>query len=257
MALNPKHDVLYGREPVREALRAGRRKIHRLLLMRHMDAASTVDDIVEMAGRGGVQAAWIDKHQMQQWAGSVHHQGVLAEVSDYPYVEFDSLAEEPAAGKAAAFFLILDHIQDPQNVGSLLRTAACAGVSGVIVPADRAVGITPAVVRVSAGAAEHMRVARVVNLARTMRSLREAGISLVGLENVEQAVPYTEAALAGPLALVLGSEGKGIGRLVRETCDVLVRLPVHGPVGSLNVGVAGGVAMYEVCRQRTTPGGSR
>jgi 23S rRNA (guanosine2251-2'-O)-methyltransferase len=146
--------------------------------------------------------------------------------------------------------MLLDHLEDPQNFGSLLRTADAAGVDGVLIPADRAVGVTPAVVRASAGASEHMRVAVVVNLARAMQALQEQGFSLVGLDLAEASVPYTQADLGGALGLVIGGEGRGLGRLVRENCDRLIRIPMLGGVASLNASVAGAVALYEALRQR-------
>jgi 23S rRNA (guanosine2251-2'-O)-methyltransferase len=144
----------------------------------------------------------------------------------------------------------LDHIQDPQNLGSLLRTAECMGVDLVAIPADRAAGVTPAVVRASSGASEHLNVCRVVNLARSMRSMKELGVWFYGMEAIESAKCLIETDFSGGVGLVIGSEGEGLGRLIRETCDHLVRIPMEGKTGSLNAGTAGAMVMYEVRRQK-------
>jgi 23S rRNA (guanosine2251-2'-O)-methyltransferase len=146
--------------------------------------------------------------------------------------------------------LLLDHLQDPQNVATLLRTAEALGVDGVVMPAHRAAGVTPAVVNASAGAVEHLRIVQETNLVRAMQALQEAGLWLAGVELAPGAKLYVEADLTGPLGLVVGSEGEGMSRLVRETCDFLIYLPMAGKVNSLNAAVAGSVALYEVWRQR-------
>ncbi|MFN2185663.1 MAG: 23S rRNA (guanosine(2251)-2'-O)-methyltransferase RlmB, partial [Anaerolineae bacterium] len=182
--------------------------------------------------------------------GEVNHQGLAAEVSGYPYVEMAEPMRLARESQASPFLLLLDHVQDPQNLGSLLRTAEAAGVHGVIIPGRRAAGVTPAAVRTSAGAAEHVRVALVANLVQAMRQLKAEGVWIAGLEAAPDAQLYTKAALSGPLGLVIGSEGQGLARLVRETCDFLIRLPMLGRVESLNAGVAGAIALYEARRQR-------
>jgi 23S rRNA (guanosine2251-2'-O)-methyltransferase len=156
----------------------------------------------------------------------------------------------PAQCGEAPFFLALDSIQDPQNLGSLLRTAEAVGIHGVILPDRRAAGITPAASRASAGAAEHLHVAQVTNLVRTLEALKEAGVWIVGGEEHPQSVDYRRPALNLPVALVLGSEGQGMRRLVAETCDLLLRIPMRGQVGSLNVSVAGGILLYHLLAAR-------
>jgi 23S rRNA (guanosine2251-2'-O)-methyltransferase len=151
---------------------------------------------------------------------------------------------------AQALVLALDHISDPQNVGSLLRSADAAGATAVILPEDRAAGVTPAATRASAGASEHMRVAKVVNLARALRDLKDAGAWVNGLDVGEDATTYTKADLKGRCVLVVGSEGDGLGRLVRETCDRIISIPMGGKVSSLNAAVAGALVLYEAVRQR-------
>lgn len=243
-------ELLYGRQPVREVLRAGRRQVFKVLMAVGTRPAPILDEIVAAARKSAVPVQPVDRREFEKLGGEVHHQGVAAEVSGYPYVE---LAEVLAAAQAAGqvpFLLLLDHIQDPQNLGSLLRTADAVGVHGVVLPGRRATEVTPAAVRASAGAAEHVRVALIANLVQGMARLKAEGIWLAGLD-AQPGVPlYTEARLDGPLGLVVGSEGQGLARLVRDTCDLLIRLPQTGRVGSLNAAVAGAVALYEARRQR-------
>jgi 23S rRNA (guanosine2251-2'-O)-methyltransferase len=167
------------------------------------------------------------------------------------------MSEVSAAARQAgpaALVLLLDRLQDPQNVGTLLRTAEAAGVQGVVLPEREAVAITPAVVRASAGACEHLRIARVGNLVPAMATLGEAGLWVLGLEDDPQASLYSQIDWRGPLAVVVGSEGFGLRRLVRERCDGLVRLPMHGQIGSLNAAVAGSIVLYEILRFRGSAG---
>jgi 23S rRNA (guanosine2251-2'-O)-methyltransferase len=147
---------------------------------------------------------------------------------------------------------LVDHVQDPQNLGSMLRSADAAGVNGVVIPRHRAASVTPAVVRASAGAAEHVQVAQVVNLHQAMLALKEQGVRLVGLEGSSTATPYEEADLSGPIGVVVGSEEEGLGKLIRETCDAVIRLPMRGRVGSLNAAVAAAIALFEVRRCQVT-----
>ena len=163
-------------------------------------------------------------------------------MSAYPYVELDAILA--AAGDEAPLLLALDHVQDPQNLGTLLRTADAAGVHGILLPERRAAGITATVSNASAGAVEHLRIAQVVNLTRTLQDLKAQRLWVAGLEVDPQAIPFDQANLTGPLVLVVGSEGQGLSRLVRETCDWLISLPMHGHVESLNVAVAGSIVLY-------------
>jgi 23S rRNA (guanosine2251-2'-O)-methyltransferase len=243
-------EILYGRQPVRETLRAGRRHVFKLLVARGLRPSGVVGEILSLAEKARVPSQEVDRRELDKLGGEVNHQGLAAEVSGYPYV--DAMTVLKMAGQAGepALVLILDHIQDPQNLGSLLRTADAVGVHGIIIPGRRAADVTPAAVRASAGAAEHVRVAQVTNLVQAMEQLKSEGLWLVGLEARPGAQLYTEASLTGPLGLVVGSEGQGLARLVRNTCDFLIRLPMRGQVESLNAGVAGGVALYEVFRQR-------
>jgi 23S rRNA (guanosine2251-2'-O)-methyltransferase len=242
-------EMLHGRNAVREALRAGRRKIYKLILGQGTRETGIVADIATLASQSGVPIQRVERQQLDR-LGDFKHQGVAAETTPYPYVGLAEILTEAAQRQEMPLLLILDCLQDPQNSGSLLRTAEVVGVHGIVIPRRRAVGITPAVVNSSAGATEHLLVTRVTNLVRAMEELKARGLWMVGLEDVPQAQPYDQTDLAIPLALVVGSEGRGLGRLVRETCDTLIKLPMRGKISSLNVAVAGSTALYEVWRQR-------
>jgi 23S rRNA (guanosine2251-2'-O)-methyltransferase len=251
-------EVLYGRQPVRETLRAGRRQVSRVLVAEGIRTTEIIGDILSLAHESGVVVQHVDRSSLDRLDGEVNHQGLAAEVSAYPYVDVAELLGAAIQANEPPFLLLLDHLQDPQNLGSLLRTAEAVGVHGVVLPHRRAAGVTPAAVRASAGAAEHVRVAQVTNLVRTMEALKSENVWFAGLEATPSAQLYTVVDLSGPLGLVVGSEGQGLARLARETCDFLIRLPMYGQVRSLNAGVAGAVALYEALRQRTGDGcGSR
>lgn len=249
----PTTELLYGRNAVREALRARRRRLHRLLLAERgrEGGDQRLRELADEARRAGIAVLEGPRQQLDRAAPGANHQGVALEAGPYPYVDFRELLAEAGA---SPLYLALDQVQDPQNVGTLLRTAEAVGVTGVLIPEHRAAAITPAVVNASSGATEHLRVARVTNLARALAQLKGAGVWVAGLEAAPEAGPLDDADLAGPLALVVGSEGRGISRLVRETCDFLVRLPMRGRIASLNAAVAGSVALYAADRQRARAG---
>jgi len=248
---------LYGRNPVAEALRAGRRTFSEIVLPPgRRDETEEIAAIRLAASRMGIMARCMEPDRLDRLVRGGHHQGVAVKASPYPYVAFDSLLDS-VRDDDNAIVLVLDHLEDPQNVGSILRTACAAGVSGVVMPEDRGAGVTPAVVRASSGAAEHMAVARVVNLPRAMKELQEAGFWFTGLDWGEDARPYTEVDFKGKAGLVVGAEGNGLSRLVRETCDFIAELPMPGGFESLNAGVAAGVAVYEILRQRGSGGRPR
>jgi len=243
-------EILYGRQPVHETLRARRRQAFRLLLAEGVKPTGIVGQILILAQGANAPVQVVDRQMLDRLGGEANHQGLAAEVSGYPYVDLVSLLDVTKQTGEPPFLLLLDHILDPQNLGSLLRTAEAVGVHGVVLPSRRATEVTPAAVRASAGAAEHVRVAQVSNLVQAMQHLKAEGIWLAGLEALPGAPLYTQTDLNGPLGLVVGSEGEGLARLVRETCDFLIRLPLCGQVGSLNAAVAGAIALYEVRRQR-------
>lgn len=245
-------EILYGRQPVRETLRARRRQAFKLLLARGIKPTGIVKQVLNLAERANVPIQNVERRELDKLGGEVNHQGLAAEVSGYPYTDLGALVDAARQTKAPPFLLLLDHVQDPQNLGSLLRTAEAAGIHGVVIPDRRAAGVTPAAVRASAGAAEHVQVAQVTNLVRAMGQLKAEGIWLAGLEATPEAQLYTLSDLSGPLGLVVGSEGQGLARLVRETCDFLIELPMDGQVESLNASVAGAIALYEARRQRNS-----
>jgi 23S rRNA (guanosine2251-2'-O)-methyltransferase len=245
-------EILYGRQPVRETLRARRRQVFKLLLARGTRTTGIVGQILSLAERENVLIQTVDRQALERLGDEVNHQGLAAEVSGYPYEDLPSLLNAASLAGQPPFLVLLDHVRDPQNLGSLLRTAEAVGAHGVVIPGRRAAGVTPAAVRASAGAAEHMHVAQVTNLVQAMDQLKAKGVWLAGLEATPEAQLYTLADLSGPLGLVVGSEGQGIARLVRERCDFLIRLPMQGKVESLNAAVAGAIALYEARRQRTT-----
>lgn len=245
-------EILYGRHAVHEALRAGRRRFYSLNIAQGVRRVGLIEEICQLAQRAGCHLQQVDRLQFDRLLRAVNHQGVALEVSPYRYVTADRLIELARQRGEPPLLLLLDHLEDPQNLGTLLRTAEAMGVHGVIIPERRAVGVTPAVVNASAGAVEHLLVARVTNLARAQDWLKQQGVWVVGLENRAEAQELAQSGLGGPLALVVGSEGKGLSRLVREKCDWLVRIPTVGQISSLNAAVAGSVALV-AARQARQP----
>ncbi len=243
-------EVLYGRNAVREALRARRRELHRLRVSSGVQETGVIAEIIKLAGRAGVPVERVERQVLDRQLRDVNHQGVALEAGAYPYVELEACLALAAERKEAALLLLLDHLQDPQNIGTLLRTAEAVGVHGVALPGRRAAEITPAVVNASSGATEHLHIVLIGNLAQTIAELQRNGVWVVGLENDEAARDFDTVDLDMPLALVVGAEGVGLARLVRERCDFLVRLPIIGHIGSLNAAVAGSIALYVAWRQR-------
>lgn len=233
-----------------EALRAGR--VERIYLARGAHGSAT-EVAVEARARGVVvtdcERRWLDTS-----AADGHHQGIAAEVSAFRYSSLDAILASSRQRGEPPFLLILDCVQDPQNLGTLLRTAEATGVHGVILPEHHAAHVTPAVEKTSAGAVDHLLVTRETNLTKTIMRLRSEGLWVAGVESDPKALDFRRSSLTGPLAIVVGSEGRGISRLVRESCDFLVSLPMKGTVSSLNAGVAGSVVLYEALRQRATSG---
>jgi 23S rRNA (guanosine2251-2'-O)-methyltransferase len=245
-------EYLYGRNAVLEALRAGR-GIRRLLVAESAHG-SAVQELLAEAQRLRVPVTSLDRHRMDRVAGDRHHQGVLAEVAPFPYRRVEDLLAEAQQRGETPLILALDSLQDPQNFGTLLRTALATGAHGALIPEHRAAGVTPAVSKASAGAVEHLPVARATNLSRALELLKRDGIWVYGLA-VEGAQPFWEVDWTGPSALVVGAEGPGLGRLVQSTCDLLVRVPMApGTIQSLNAATAGSLVLYEAFRQRSTAG---
>lgn len=242
---------IFGRNPVIETLRAGRRTFSEIILP--PSAKGESDDIASLrltAQQRRIIVRTANRDQLDRLVHGGHHQGVAIKASAYPYVDFEEIVRDVDEDENAVV-LVLDHIEDPQNLGSMLRTACAAGVTGVVLPENRGVGVTPAAVRASAGAAEHLKVARVVNLPRAMKALKERNLWFTGLDWGKDARKYTEVDFKGRVGLVVGAEGSGLSRLVRETCDFIAELPMPGGFESLNAGVAAGIALYEILRQHS------
>ena len=241
---------IYGRTPVEEALAAGRRTASEIVLpppMENEDAQ--IARIRDEARSRRIVVRTMDRDQLDKLTRFGHHQGVALKTTGYPYAGFEDILRDSYEDENA-IVVVLDHLEDPQNVGSILRTACAVGVAGVVIPEDRACSITPAVVRASAGGAEHIKVAHVVNLPRALKELKDAGFWLTALDWGEDARPYTKIDFKGKAALVIGAEGRGVSRLVRENCDFVAELPMPGGFESLNAGVAAAVTLYEILRQR-------
>ncbi len=243
-------ETLYGRQAVRESLRARRRDAFRLMLAEGTVSAPILDEILELAQARRVPTARLSRNEMESFTGTSEHQGVALEASGYPYVDVDAMLEMAKTKGEAPLIVLLDLIQDVHNLGSLIRTAEAAGAHGLVLQSRRAAGITPATVNTSSGAVEHLLVAQVANLSQEMEHLKAMQLWIVGLEDVYGAQLYTSIDLTVPLGLVIGSEGEGLRRLVRERCDILASLPMRGAINSLNAAVAGSIALYEILRQR-------
>jgi 23S rRNA (guanosine2251-2'-O)-methyltransferase len=243
-------EYIWGRNPIAETLQAGR-KVKRILLADGQREAPTIAAIIQEAQRRNIPVETVPRARLDQLSRGAVHQGCLAQVEERKYVSIDDILAHAIQLQQEPLLLILDAIQDVNNLGSLLRTAEAAGVHGVIIPLHRAAEVNATVVKSSAGATEHLLIAQETNLTRSIEYLKKQHIWVVGLAGEAQ-ILYTKANLAGPLALVVGNEGKGISRLVREHCDLLIKLPMHGHINSLNAAVAGSIALYEALRQRTT-----
>lgn len=244
---------LYGRRPVLEALRANKRCFYELRILGSAlkDNSGDTDlyEIRNLASASNVAVIISERRDFDNLLGDVNHQGVALRAGGYPYGDFVQLLNA-VEENSEAIVLVLDHIEDPQNLGSLLRTADAAGVMGVVIPEDRSAGVTAAAVRSSAGAAEHLCVVKVVNLARAVDELKEAGCWMTGLDWGDDAKMYTDVDFKGRVGIIVGNEGHGISRLVRDKCDFIAMLPMLGQVSSLNASVAGGIVMYEAVRQK-------
>ena len=234
-------ETIYGRNPVFETLRAKRRDVFRLQIAEGVQDRGRLTEILGLADRRNIPVERVPRTRLDKLGDS--HQGVALEVSGYPYVGLADILENAGRRHEPLFVLILDTLQNPQNLGTLIRTAESVGVHGILIPTHRSAEITPAVVSASAGASEHMLVAQ-SNLAQSIVLLKEAGAWVVGLDESPESKAPSEVRLDGALVVVVGSEGEGIRPLVRQSCDFLLRLPMQGEVESLNAAVAGSVALY-------------
>jgi 23S rRNA (guanosine2251-2'-O)-methyltransferase len=242
-------ETLYGRNAVLEALRAARRRFRQIIVAEGIRRSDTVVEMLRLAEERSIPIHSVERHRLEE-LGDVNHQGVAADVDAYPYVALGAMLDRASSREEPPLLLLLDCLQDPQNLGTLLRTAEAVAVHGVLIPDRRAAQITPAVSNASAGAVEHLLIGQVTNLVRAMEELKSQGVWVVGLEQTAQAGDYRATDLNMPLALVIGSEGQGLRRLVRERCDLLIELPMRGKINSLNASVAGSIALYEAWQQR-------
>ena len=247
------HELLYGVNPLLEALRAGER-VPAEIVVAEGARDERLRELIELARTRNVTVTRAPRASIDRAVGNTHHQGVMARVAAARYADPDDLLSAIATrvgSETEPLVVVLDGVEDPRNLGAILRTSECAGVDGVFIPERRAAGLTDAVAKAAAGAVEHVPVSRATNLSRLIESLKERNVWVVGAV-ADAPMNYTEWDWTRPSAVVLGGEGAGLHRLVSENCDVLVRIPVRGKIQSLNVSVAAGIILYEALRQRST-----
>ena len=240
-------DVLVGRNAVTEALKSGR-GINKLWIASG-DREGSVSEIAALAKERGIVVQYVERAKIESLAGGHRHQGVLPYVAPVPYAELDDILKAAEEKGEAPFLVLLDELEDPHNLGALLRTADATGVHGILIPKRRSVSLNATVAKTSAGAVEYVPVARIGNIAQTLKKLKEKGFWVAGAD-MDGEKAYYEADLTGPLVLVVGSEGRGMSRLTKEACDFIVSMPMVGRINSLNASVAGSILMYESMRQR-------
>ena len=240
-------DQVEGRNSVLELLETGR-DINKILVAKG-EKHGSINKIIAMAKERKILMVEVEKNKLNQMAQTPNHQGVIAIVPPFNYCEVEDILELAKQRNEMPFILILDGIEDPHNLGSIIRTAETAGVHGIIIPKRRAASVNSTVSKVSAGAVEHMKIARVNNINETIRFLKEQGVWICGTD-MDTETTYTKQDYKMPLAIVIGSEGFGMSRLVKENCDFLVKIPMKGKITSLNASVSAGIIMYEAVRQR-------
>jgi 23S rRNA (guanosine2251-2'-O)-methyltransferase len=247
MQENREKDQIEGRNAVLELLESGR-DINKIFITRG-EKHGSISKIIAKAKENKVILVEKDKKQMQEMAQTPNYQGVIAMVPPFAYCEIEEIFEEAKQKKEDPFILLLDGIEDPHNLGSIIRTAETAGVHGIIIPERRAASVTATVAKVAAGAIEYMKIARVTNLTDAMNKLKEKGLWICGTD-LQTDIDYDKQNYQGPLGIVIGNEGKGISEKVRKNCDFLVKIPMKGKVNSLNAAVATGIIVYEAAKQR-------
>ncbi len=242
-----KEDMIWGRNPVIEALKSENRTIERLYIA-DGDTKGSINKIIAIAREKKIRIENVDRRKLDDMTGGEVHQGVAAEISPYSYKEIDDIFRTAEEKGEAPFIIILDNIEDSHNFGAIIRTAECAGVHGIIIARRRSVSVTPFTVKASAGATEFVNIVKVSNITSTIEKLKEKGVWVYGADM--DGDYYYNTNLTGPIALVIGSEGKGISRLVKENCDAIVKIPMNGKINSLNASVASGILVYDIVRQR-------
>lgn len=246
--LRPLEDLVAGRNAVLELLK-GTRSINRLMVASGATEGS-VREIIAVARKKGISVQFCDRSKLDAMALGIRHQGVLAQVPPVQYAELEDILAVAERRQEPPFIVLLDELEDPHNLGAILRTADAAGVHGVLIPRHRSCPLSATVAKTSAGAVEHVPVARVGNLVQTIKKLKKLGLWVAAADM--DGKDYYATDLTGPLLLIIGSEGQGVGRLVKEQCDFVVRIPMVGKINSLNASVAGAILMYEAMKQRRT-----
>lgn len=239
-------DMVAGRNAVMEALK-GSRSVNKLMIANGSTEGS-IKEIIAVAKDKGVNIQYWDRSKLDSIARGIRHQGVLAQVAPVQYVELEDILQVAKDRNEPPFIVLLDELEDPHNLGAILRTADAAGVHGVLIPKHRSCPLSATVAKTSAGAVEHVPVARVGNLVQTIKKLKQEGLWVAAADM--DGKDYYDTDLTGPLLLIIGSEGQGVGRLVKEQCDFVVRIPMVGKINSLNASVAGSILMYEAMKQR-------
>lgn len=241
--------IIYGKNPVLEALSDNASGVDEVILNKDLKSKA-LSEIVNLAKTKNVKISYLPKEALERLSEGANHQGILAQIRDFSYSDVSQITGRSRESSKRSMIVILDHTQDPHNLGAIVRTAEFLGADGVIIPKDRAAAVTPAVVKASSGAVHHLPIARVVNLPRTMRELKKDGVWIVGADAESKTNLYDQDFGGLDIALVIGSEGRGLGKSVRESCDFLVSIPKSGKVSSLNASVAAGMMLYEIVRQR-------
>lgn len=243
-------EFIYGHWAIMEALRAGRRKLDQLLVTETTEAKGLVAEILAVAMERGVPVQRVPRRIIDDLSQGANHQNMAMRVGGYPYADLETVMSVSKTRNEKPLILILDLLKDPQNVGALMRVADAVGVHGIVMQERRGVAVTPAVVNASSGAVEHLNIVQVTNLVQAMRDLKSQDVWMVGLDIGQNVPPIDKTDLNMSLGLVLGSEGEGLRRLVRDTCDLLLALPMRGSVASLNVATVGSVALYAAWQAR-------
>lgn len=239
-------NIIFGRNPVMEAIKSGK-EIEKIYISK--TAGRNISKIINLAKEAGIVVSTADNDILGKLAGSQNHQGVVAVAAVYKYFEVDDLLEFAEQKQENPFLLILDEITDPHNLGAIIRSAEAFGVHGIIIPKRRAVGVNSTVVKTSAGAVEYMRIAKVSNINNTIRGLKDRGLWIIGTD-VNEGKNFEEMNYDFPLAVVIGSEGKGVSKLVSQNCDFTVKIPMDGKINSLNASVAASILIYQIVSKR-------
>ncbi|MEQ9618595.1 MAG: 23S rRNA (guanosine(2251)-2'-O)-methyltransferase RlmB [Deltaproteobacteria bacterium] len=243
--------LIYGKNPVKELLSDSNSRIEEILISQDLRKDKS-SDIFTLAKKRGIKVTFLPRDAISRLTNSTSHQGIAARIPEYEYAPVESILEKARAGEEKLLLVVLDHIEDPQNLGAIIRTVNALGAHGVVIPKDRAASVTPAVIKASSGAASHVLISRVVNISTVIDDLKGKGVWIVGADASAPKPLYGEGFGNLDLAVVIGNESKGLGRKVKENCDFLVSIPQSGRVSSLNASVSAGILLYEIIRQRRT-----